>query len=161
MEQFDKEQVRKIWQRVQGEKTGLTTTANAKEPCLGIPEAIARELSCAAMYTMLAKQLPQKAGSILYRLAREEQQHAATLKGICTLSGGFCPPAKPAPIRKAPAGVLLRQCYGQKLQAMAEYEKCVTDPMHGNVYREMAQQEQAQCRILLQLIGNLKSGMHK
>ena len=158
MGQFDSEQVRKIWQRVQGEKAKTDNIPFSKEPCPGIPEAVVRELSCAAIYTALSKQLPPMSRNMLHRLAREEQQHAAVLKGVCTLSGGFCPPVKPIPIPKAPAMILLRRCYGQKLQAIAEYEKRFSDPVHGTVFRKIAEQEQNQCRILLQLIGN---GMHK
>ena len=160
MEQFNKDQVRRIWQRVQGEKAEHTPH-HPPEPCAGIPEAIVRELTCAATYTRLAKQFPQRIGNLLRKLAREEQQHAAILKGICALSGGFYSPVRPMPAEKDTAEVLLRRCYAQKLQAIAEYEKRAADPAHGNVFQKLVQQEQAQCHILLQIIGSLgKNGMH-
>ena len=156
MDQLSGEQVRRIWQRVQGKETEVHTSFPEKNPLFTLSEAISREQSCAAMYGLLAKKMPYHIRSRIVQLAKEEQNHAAALRGICAVSEGGCPHMRPIPAENAPIPVLLRRCYGQKLQAMAEYEKRVSDPRHGSVFQKLLEQEQNQCRILLQLIGSIE-----
>lgn len=162
MEQFDKETVKKIWQRVQ---SGNASHPPAVQPPQGmghcsLSEWIGRELATAELYWRLARAMPGKTGNTLRQFARQEQAHAAALKGICTVAEGNCPGIRPIPIQKAPIPVLLRQCYGQKLQALAEYEKRTADLQYGKVFQRLTQQEQAQCQFLLELIGNFQQKPH-
>ena len=156
MDRFDSEQVRKVWQRVQGNKTEVHTSFPEKNPSLALSEAISREQSCAAMYVLLTKKMPDNVRNRISQLAKEERSHAAALRGICAVTEGGCPDIRPLPAENAPIPVLLRRCYGQKLQAMAEYEKRVSDPRHGSIFQKLLEQEQNQCRILLQMIGNVE-----
>lgn len=150
MEKFDKEQVRKIWQRVQ----------QSNAPASDRPElcrCVERELSTAAIYAHLSRRIPGKRGKTLFQLARREQSHAASIKGICAVTYGSCPPVRSAPPESAPVHILLRRCYGQKLQAIAEYEKLAEDDSYGGLFRRLAQEEQEQMVFLLQLLGTLDS----
>lgn len=150
MKEFDKETVRKIWERVQSDKP-LSPPENDS-----LSEWIAWELSFADIYRRLAGRIPGQDGQTLRRLARQEQQHAGMLRGICAMTQGSAPKIHPIPVQKAPASVLLRQCYGEKLRAMAQYEKRASDSRFGDIFRTILQQEQSQCRFLLQLIGKFE-----
>ena len=156
MDRFDSEQVRKIWQRVQGNQPEVHTAPAEWNPHFELSGAITRELSCAALYRLLAKKVPQAIRNQIHRLAAEEHRHAAALQGICAVTEGRCPHMRRIPTENAPVPVLLRRCYGQKLQAIADYKKRVSDPRHGSVYQKMLEQEQNQCRILLQMIGSVE-----
>ncbi len=155
MDRFDSEQVRKIWQRVQGNQTDIHTSFRENSQ-FDLSGAITRELSCAAMYTLLAKKAPQTIRNQIRRLAAEEHRHAAALRGICAVTEGGCPRIRPNPAENVPVPVLLRRCYGQKIQAISDYEKRVSDPRHGSIFQKLLEQEQNQCRILLQLIGRME-----
>lgn len=150
MKEFDKETVRKIWERVQSDKP-LSPPENDS-----LSEWIAWELSFADIYKRLSGRISGQAGQTLRRLARQEQQHAGMLRGICVMTQGSAPKIHPIPVQKAPVSVLLRQCYGEKQRAMAQYEKRASDSRFGDIFRNILQQEQSQCRFLLQLIGKFE-----
>ena len=42
------------------------------------------------------------------------------------------------------------------MRARAQYEGRSSDPEYGQVYARLAEQEKEHCRIILELIGNLK-----
>ncbi len=162
MEQFDGETVRKIWQRVQSGNASHQPAAQPPqkvEQC-SLSQWIGRELAAAELYLRLSKVMPGKTGNTLRQFAQQEQAHAAALKGICTVAEGTCPDIRPMPAQKAPVSVLLRQCYGQKLVVLAEYEKRTSDLQYGKVFQRLAQQEQAQCQFLLELIGSFRQTTH-
>lgn len=149
MREFDKETVRKIWQRVQSEQP----VSEARRENGSLTEWIAWELSFGDVYRRLAGKMSGQTAGKLRRLARQEQQHAGLLRGICVMTEGVAPRVHPAFMEKAPVSVLLRQCYGEKLRAISQYEKRAADSQFGEVYRKILQEEQDQCRFLLQLLG--------
>lgn len=148
MENFDKETVRKIWQRVQQSNTPSTDRPN-------LCACVERELHTAAMYAHLSRRIPGKNGKMLSQLSGREQSHAASIKGICTITYGNCPPTRKLPAETAPVHILLRRCYGQKLQAIAEYDKLSEDENYGSIFRQLAREEHEQMVFLLQLLGTL------
>lgn len=152
MREFDSETVRKIWQRVQSDQP-VPEPARAKE---SLVEWIAWELAFADLYRRIAGKLSGQAANRLRQIARQEQHHARLLRGICVMTEGTVPKIHPVPVKKAPVSVLLRQCYGEKLRAISQYEKRCADSQFGEVFRTVLQQEQAQCRFLLQLLGTAK-----
>ena len=72
MKEFDKETVRKIWERVQSDKP-LSPPENDS-----LSEWIAWELSFADIYRRLAGRIPGQDGQTLRRLARQEQRRKYT-----------------------------------------------------------------------------------
>ena len=152
MREFDKETVRKIWQRVQSEQSVSGMTGDL----CSLSECIAWELTFADLYGRIAGKIPGSMVSQLRQLARQERHHASLLKGICVMTEGISPEIHPIPVQKAPVATLLRQCYGEKLRAIAQYEKRASDSQFGDVFRNILQEEQQQCRFLLQLLGATK-----
>ena len=161
MDRFDSETVRNIWQRVQAGNGSTLSPETEKHPRCDLSQWIARELSTAALYMQLSKRLSGNAAHTLRRLARQEMSHATTLKGICLVCQGIQPQVRPDPGQKAPVLTLLQRCYGQKLQIVSAYEKRCEDPQYGSVFQKMLQEERDQCRILLQLMGNLSQPHRK
>ena len=149
MREFDKETVRKIWQRVQAEHPASQSIAENRS----LSEWIAWEKSFADLYRRLSGRMSGQRRNYLLQLARQEQQHAELLRGICIMTEGDCSQIHPIPIPKAPMSVLFRQCYGEKLRMLAEYEKRASDSQFREVFQSLARQEQEQCRFLLRLIG--------
>lgn len=148
MEGFDAEKAKRVWQRVQGE-------AQLSKPDWEIASLIAIKAQTASIYARLSRYFRGQTGALLQKLSRQETEHIATLKGICRLQTGQIPRVPAPSLPKAPAEVLLRQCYGQKLQLLAAYDRYKADPQHGGILQMLIAQEQSQCRILLQLLGKL------
>lgn len=149
MENLNKENVRKIWQRVQ----------QSNAPVSDRPDLCAiaeREMHTARMYEALARRIPGSNGKKLGQLARREKSHAASIRGICAVTYGNCPPISSMPPETAPVPVLLRRCYGQKLQAIGEYQKLSQEEHYGSIFRQLAGEEQEQMLFLLQLLGSME-----
>lgn len=118
-------------------------------------ELIAGEMSDAAAYRLLSRQLPGRAGAVLRSIAREETNHAACLKGIYTLITGRRPDIQvPPPEPKRPE-IALRQCYGREMRCLAAYEAQSGNPEYGPAFTRMARQEQCHCAAVLELLGEL------
>lgn len=148
MEQFDTEMEDRVWQRVHGEKPPQLEQS--------LQALAAAELSEAAAHLMLSRQLQGKEKAILRKIYEEDQSHADCLKGIHYFT--FDTPLSIRPIPPAPESPLiaLRKAYGRKLRALRQYENRFDDPEYGAVYQTLACQEQAHCRLILELVGNLK-----
>jgi len=148
VEQFDTEMEAKVWQRVHGEKPPRLAQS--------LQSLAAAELSEAAAHLMLSRQLQGKEKAILRKICEEDQSHAACLKGIhfftfdTPLAVRHTPPAPESPV------IALRKAYARKLRALRQYESRTDDPEYGAVYKVLAQQEREHCRLILELVGNLK-----
>ena len=153
MKEFDSETVRKIWQRVQSDKS---SDRSLEASACSLSQWIVRELTVAEIYMRLSGKMVGQTKITLQRLAKQERHHASLLKGICTMTEGVTPRVYVPKMQKQPIPVLLRQCYGYKLQALAEYEKRISDSQYGDVFQSLVRQEQEQCRFLLQLIGKIE-----
>ena len=150
MQEFNSENVRKIWQRVQ----------QANAPVSENPDlcgCVSRALDTAEIYARLSRRIPGRNGQILAQFARREQSHAASIKGICAVTYGKCPPIRSKPPENMPVQVLLRRCYGQTLQAIADYEKLSAQESYGNIFKKIINEEQSQLLFLLQLLGTLEN----
>lgn len=152
MEEFDQEKAKRVWQRVQG------SAVPPQEPGYDLRELAAREAESAATYLQLSRRVSGRDSAALRQLYEQEQSHNAILKGICALTTGVRPGVSAPPPQTGPMEVLLRRCYGRQMQALAEYERRSDDPQYGGVFRKMAEQEQAHCRAVLELLGRLDPG---
>ena len=148
MEQFDTEMEDRIWQRLRGEVPPRLEQS--------LQALAAAELSEAAAHLMLSRQLQGKEKAILRRIYEEDQSHATCLKGIhfftfdTPLAVRHTPPVPESPV------IALRKAYARKLRALHQYESRFDDPEYGAVYKVLAQQEREHCRLILELVGNLK-----
>lgn len=148
MEQFDTGMEESVWQRIHGETSA--------RPAQSLQALAAAELSEAAAHLMLSRQLQGKEKAMLRQIYEEDQAHAACLKGIHyftfdkPLAIRHIPPAPESPV------LALRKAYGRKLRALHQYESRIDDPEYGAVFQTLAHQEREHCRLILELVGNLK-----
>lgn len=146
MEIFDNEKARRVWQRVQGEIPRKTEEAQLRSYIL-------REWEDSRVYGILGEKLSGRDKAVMGRLRRQEQEHAATLMGICRLCNEEPPVYAVQKPENGPVALLLRRCYGRKMQAVEEYEKWSDTSPNGRVFKTLAQQELQQSLILLELLG--------
>ncbi len=147
MEHIDSEKARRVWQRVQG-------VADPSEQGMDLQELIARKLQDSAVYLQLSRRVRGRDGAALQRLHRQAQSQAAILKGMCAMNLGVHPRTGASPAVNQTVPVLLRRCYGREMQTLAEYRRREQDAQYGEIFRELAEQTRAHCRILLELLGH-------
>jgi rubrerythrin len=149
MDKIDPAKAARVWQRVQS-----NTPVQPREQ--GLLELIAQELTDAATYLHLSRRFQGKDSAILRKIFTEEQSHAACLKGIYTLITGKHPTVRVLPPTQDDPEKILRRCYGREMQCLAHYEQRSDDPEYGQVFARLAAQERDHCRLILELLGNLK-----
>lgn len=149
MQAIDPAKAARVWQRVRPD-TPVETWEQA------LPEMIAQEWTDAAIYLQLSRRFHGKESAVLRRMFEEEQAHTACLKGIYTLITGTRPKVRAAAPEQEDTEQLLRRCYGREMRCLAQYEQKVCDPEYGQVFARLAQQEREHCRLVLELLGNLK-----
>ena len=148
MDKYDTSVEARVWQRVRG--------TEESPPKQSLQTLAAAELSEAAVHLMLSRQLQGKEKALLRKIFEEDQSHASCLKGMHffqTDSAISVRPVSPAP--ESPVAAL-RKSYARKLKIAKEYENRISDPEYGGVYKALAHQEQEHCRLILELVGNLK-----
>ena len=149
MERIDNKKAAQVWQRV----TGSNHPAGNTQELL---ELITEEWADASTYLHLSRHFQGKESGVLRKLSEQEQAHTACLKGIYTLVTGSAPKVRTiAPLQEPPLQTLHR-CYGREMHCLAQYEARSTDPEYGAVFARLAGQEREHCRLILELIGNLK-----
>ena len=118
---------------------------------------IAQEWTDAATYLQLSRQIPGKDSALLRKMYEQEQSHTACLKGIYTLLTGEHPTVRAIPAQREDVEIALRRCYGREMQCLARYEAKSKEPEFGQVFARLAEQEQGHCRLLLEILGRLKT----
>lgn len=151
MKPYDPQKAAQVWQRVRAQQPEAPQTPRD----LNLSALIMEELSMAAAYQQLARQLNARQSAALQRLSREELAHAACLKGICILVTGEAPAVQTPATEKDALLLALRKCCGREMRSLRDYESRVSDPEYGPVFRRLAEQEWEHCRTLLELIGSL------
>ena len=146
---IDKQKAAQVWQRV-------TASAQPQRSLQELSEMIAQEWAQATTYLHLSRRLQGKESGVLRRLSEQEQAHTACLKGIYTLITGSAPTVRTIPPSPDAPDKILRQCYGQEMHSLAQYEARTSDPEYGQVFARLAEQEKEHLRVILELIGNLK-----
>ena len=149
METIDPAKAAQIWQRVQAD-------VPQESPEQGLLELITQEWTDAAIYLQLSRRFQGKESTTLRRMFEEEQAHAACLKGIYTLITGARPAVRAVAPSAADPDQILRRCYGREMRCLAQYEKRAANPEYGQVFARLAAQEREHCRLVLELLGNLK-----
>ena len=148
METYDKQKAARVWQRVQAEQP---QEASAVE----LQEMLEEEWLDGATYLQLARQFQGPIREKLQKMGKDEQTHAACLKGIYTLTTGGHPVQKTRQMPPESPHTILRRCYGREMRCFAQYEARANDPEYGQVFARMAQQEREHCRQILELLGRL------
>ena len=146
MNTIDPQKAARVWQRVQG-----TDRLNDRE----LLTMIAREWTDAAVYLLLSRRFQGKDSALLRRMYEEEQAHTACLKGIYTLITGRKAIVPHPTVSDDPPEVVLRRCYGREMRCLAQYESRQTDAQYGHIFHKLAQQEQAHCHRILEMLGVL------
>jgi hypothetical protein len=150
MTNFDSDRTTQVWQRVRGEAPPETLSQEL------LQSLILEELSGAAAYLVLSRQISGRDGMLLRRLFEESHAHAVCLKGICTLIAGKRPLIRGAVPEKTNPEIILRSCYGREMRCLATYEKYTMDREYGPVFTRLAEQKKEHCRLVLELIGRMK-----
>ena len=154
MNTYDPQKAARVWQRVQSRNQEEQREQNRTEGSL--QSLIVEEWISAATYLQLSRQLSSREASVLQRLFREEQTHAACLKGIYTLiTGEKATLQAPPPVQESPE-ITLRRCYVREMRSLKEYEARAADSEYGPVFAKLAEQEREHCRAVLELIGGLQ-----
>ena len=145
MENLDTALEQRVWQRVR-----------PSEEVLALQPLVAAEQSLAATYRMLMGMLQGQERLMLRRLFETERRHGQMLSGMYLLTEGKPLSVRTVPLKADRPETALRKCYGQTLRAMRVYEGQQQDPEHGHVFRFLAQQEEEQARMLLEILGSLQ-----
>ena len=153
MSTYDPRKAERVWARVQGDRE-----PEAKAPEMNLQAMIMNEWVASSTYLALARQVPPREMCILQRLAREEQCHGATLKGIYTMITDQEPVIKASPMTAGSVELVLRKCYAAEMHTAREYERWAADPEYGPVFGRLAEQEREHCRLVLELMGRLGKG---
>lgn len=149
MDVIDNKKAAQVWQRVTGSNHPVRDTQE-------LLELIAEEWADASTYLHLSRHFQGKESGILRKMSEQEQAHTACLKGIYTLITGSAPKVRTLPPPQEPPLQVLRRCYGREMHCLAQYEAKSNDPEYGQVFARLADQEREHCRLILELIGNLK-----
>ncbi len=155
MEGYNKEKAEAVWRRVRGE-TDQAPPEEEKAPDKGLLGLIAGEWEDSAIYLQLARRLGGRESAVLRQMFQQEQAHIACLKGIYTLITGETPQVQKMTVSQEPVELTLRRCYGREMRCLAAYEARQKDPEYGQVFARLAAQEREHCRLVLELLGNLK-----
>lgn len=153
MENYDKAMAERVWKRVRGGQAEPGASPSPAGELLGLIQA---EWAAAAAYLALSRQMGPKEAAVLQRIFREEQTHAACLKGMYTLITGQKPVVQTPQPERAPVEAALRRSYAGELRSIAAYDARSADPEYGHVFASMAKQEREHSRAVLELLGGLE-----
>ena len=148
MEQYDAQKAARVWQRVQAEQPQVATAAE-------LQEMLEEEWLDSAVYLQLARQFQGPIREKLLKMGKDEQTHAACLKGIYTLTTGGHPTMRTKQMPPEAPQVILRRCYGREMRSLARYEAKSRDPQYGQVFQRLAEQEREHCKMILELLGSM------
>ena len=104
---------------------------------------------------MLSRQMQGQQKATMRRLFEQEQTHAACLRGIYLLLTGEPLTVRTSPPVPEPPEIALRKCCGSKLRAAAAYDALGLAAEYGPIFSQLSRQEREQCRMLLEVMGNL------
>ena len=131
METYDPQLAARVWKRVTGEAPPPSADPD-------LQALIEEELADAAAYLHLSRFFRSPYDHILRQMHRQEQSHAACLKGIYRMSTGKrCTPRLPKPIREKPA-LTLQRCYDREMRCAARYNAESVHPRFGAAFLRMA-----------------------
>ena len=151
MEQLDREMQKRVWQRVQSrepEQMPQLPMDNIKPLILTAQENL-------AAYQYLSGQMGQRYRDTLTHLQRETQKSIACMQGVCHMRGEQVkvPQIKAA---REPGRRMLGKCYHRERKLWREWEQRISDPEHGVVFGQMANQSRERCGMIMELLGKLE-----
>ena len=158
MGSIDKELQQRVWQRVQGGRTG---GGKQQEPEPDreqhpAPEGLLLEIMTdGAALRALAGRTGDPAGAWLRQIARQLDVQAGILRGICRLQGVTPPKNVPASGRPGNTEAALRTLTGSLLRRADCLERLCACGEFAAVYRELACQTRQCLLTLLRAVGHL------
>ncbi len=148
MEELDPAMAARVWQRVRGEE-------DTPQLLAGLQELAAAEMAEAAALGLMAGSMQGANRALLQKISRQEQSHAACLRGMHLLVTGRPMRLRPTPPDPGTPETALGKCCTRKLKALAQYTLRAKDPEYGGIFAELARQEQEHCFQILEILGGL------
>ena len=146
--ELDREQQRRVWDRVRGEGTEQMPQLRR----MGLGELIWLLAENAAAYRSLARQHTGQESRQLEGLYRECRRNLRCLQGLCALSGEGQKWSKAAPPRESGRSCL-EKCWFREKHLWAELAARAADPEYGVVMSVLARQTGQRCVTVLELLG--------
>jgi len=145
MENRERDQIARVWQRVQG-------GSGDGESGLELQYLMEALWEDARLYRQISRRRKGRKAAIAMQLHRQAAAHLKILKGVCALQDRCHPVFSTAAPGKEPEIVSLRRCYGHAAQRLGWYTTREQDPQCGHIFAQLAREEQASSRLLLQLM---------
>ncbi len=153
-ERINKEMAKRVWDRVQA--TPKEQPVLPMQHTDTLQSLIVEEWQQAQCYDGLSRKLAGRHKTVMQELYREKKAQIACLKGICTMCSGTAANIRAVQPVMGETSKMLRQCYSRQLRCLARYEAAANDGEYGPVYKGMADQNRRHCRILLEILGDMK-----
>ena len=148
MEHMESNQEQQVWQRVFAVPD--CRASDALEPLLQLTAQTAADCRY-----LLGKAV--KVREPLRQLLEGEQAVAATLAGICALSGSALPRSRQLPPARDTAVRMLQRCYHRCRRCTVELAAREIDSECGAVFRQLKVREEAHCALIAEMLGILGS----
>lgn len=147
-QQISQAQAQRVWQRVKG-------SDSPSVPSAPLPRLMALESDAGAIYTYLAKNSSLRDSRMLHQLRQLSARQQNALAGLILLTTGACPPSPPQPSLRGNAEGLLRLAWQNRQQALTLCGGMQLSPEFAFLPQQFAAQTQEQCRLLLELLGQI------
>jgi len=134
-----------VWQRVLGERTYQET--------MGLKALVLEAMEAAAEYRQLQRGSGGKIRELAGKMLENEQRNLASLKGLYALQQGRPMKLQPLPALEKAGRRQLEKRYHRTRREIAEYTARSADAQWGCVFQQMAKEREAQCALLVRLMG--------
>lgn len=147
MDSYDSEKAARVWQRVRPGESLTGDTLNA---------LISQLLHLSTVYQALSRQVKPAQSTTLKTLSDQKRTQAACLRGIHILSVGPCPALRVPQARSEPLSAALNRCYFAETQLWTQLRIHSAASTHTPALEALAVMQQAHCRSIAELIGQLE-----
>ena len=149
MDPYDSEKAARVWQRVRpGGGESLTGD--------GLNALISQLLHLSTVYQALSRQVKPPQSTALKALSDQKRTQAACLRGIHILLIGPCPALRVPQVRSEPLSTALHRCYAEETQLWTQLRIHSAASTHAPALEALATMQQAHCRSIAELIGQLE-----
>jgi len=145
MDTINPQQTQRVWQRVLG--------PTAEAPCPELEGLIALEWEASSAYPILNRRTGGRFSPVFQQLTRQSRSRWSCLQGMELLRTGKRPPHIHPHSPGGSGREILQLCCSRALEAMELYRKICT-ARDSPILARLAQEQTADCRTLLELLGN-------